>query len=85
MFCVLLLRRPRATALPRTPHGGSAKVRIDSVDVIDSTLPRRLVLAADLHQDELLENWRLARAGETLRELYERVRTGVWPDRDVAA
>jgi len=22
-----------------------------------------------LHQDELLENWRLARAGETLREI----------------
>ena len=50
---------------------GSAKVRIDSVDVIDSSLPRRqlrLVLAwAELHQDEPLENWRLARAGETLR------------------
>jgi hypothetical protein len=49
---------------------GSAKVRIDAVDVIDSTLPRRqlrMVLAwAELHQDELLENWRRARAGETL-------------------
>ncbi len=43
---------------------------IDAVDVIDSTLPRRqlrLVLAwAELHQEELLENWRRARAGETL-------------------
>ena len=52
---------------------GSAKVRIDVVEVIDSNLPRRqlrLVLAwAELHQDELLENWRLARAGETLREI----------------
>jgi hypothetical protein len=52
---------------------GSAKVRIDTVEVIDSSLPRRqlrLVLAwAALHQDELLENWRLARAGETLREI----------------
>jgi hypothetical protein len=41
--------------------------------VIDSTLPRRqlrLVLAwAELHQQELQENWRLARAGETLREI----------------
>jgi hypothetical protein len=24
---------------------------------------------AELHQDELLENWRLARAGETLQEI----------------
>lgn len=52
---------------------GSAKVRIDLVGVIDSSLPRRqlrLVLAwAELHQDELLENWRLARQGETLREI----------------
>ena len=52
---------------------GSAKVRIDTVEVIDSSLPRRqlrLVLAwAELHQDELIENWRLARAGETLREI----------------
>jgi hypothetical protein len=52
---------------------GSAKVRIDTLEVIDSNLGRRqqrLVLAwAELHQDELLENWRLARAGETLREI----------------
>jgi hypothetical protein len=52
---------------------GSAKIRIDQVEVLDSSLPRRqlrLVLAwAELHQDELLENWRLARAGETLREI----------------
>jgi hypothetical protein len=52
---------------------GSAKVRIDTVEVIDSGLPRRqlrLVLAwAELHQDELLENWRLARLGERLNEI----------------
>jgi hypothetical protein len=52
---------------------GSAKVRIDAVDVIESSLPRRqlrLVLAwAELRQAELLENWRLARAGERLREI----------------
>ena len=52
---------------------GSAKVRIDTVEVIDSSLPRRqlrLVLAwAELHQDELIENWRLARAGQSLREI----------------
>lgn len=52
---------------------GSAKVRIDTLEVIDSSLARRqlrLVLAwAELHQDELRENWRLARAGERLREI----------------
>jgi Domain of unknown function (DUF4160) len=53
--------------------GGTAKVRIDTVEVIESSLGRRqlrLVLAwAELHQNELIENWRLARAGETLREI----------------
>jgi Domain of unknown function (DUF4160) len=53
--------------------GGSAKIRIEAVEVIDTSLGRRqlrLVLAwAELHQEELLENWRLARAGETLREI----------------
>jgi hypothetical protein len=52
---------------------GSAKIRIDSLEPIETTLGRRqlrLVLAwAELHQDELLENWRLARAGETLQEI----------------
>ena len=52
---------------------GSAKVRFDSVEVIDSNLPTRqlrLVLAwAELHQEELLENWRLARAGERLQQI----------------
>jgi Domain of unknown function (DUF4160) len=52
---------------------GSAKVRIESLEVIDSTLPRhqlRFVLAwAELHQDELRENWRRARAGETLQPI----------------
>jgi hypothetical protein len=50
---------------------GSAKVRIDTLGVIESSLGRRqlrLVLAwAELHQDELVENWRRARAGETLQ------------------
>jgi Domain of unknown function (DUF4160) len=53
--------------------GGSARIRIDPIEVMDSSLGRRqlrLVLAwAELHQEELLENWRLARAGETLREI----------------
>jgi hypothetical protein len=48
-------------------------VRIDEVEVIDSTLgvrQLRLVLAwAELHREELLENWRRARAGETLQEI----------------
>ena len=52
---------------------GAAKIRLDTLEPIDSTLGRRqlrFVLAwAELHQDELLENWRLARAGETLREI----------------
>lgn len=40
---------------------GAAKIRIDTLEAIDSTLARRqlrFVLArAELHQDELLENW----------------------------
>lgn len=52
---------------------GKAKVRIDTLDVIDSSLHRRqlrLVLAwASIHQEELAENWRRARAGETLRQI----------------
>ena len=52
---------------------GEAKVRIDRLETIDSSLGRRqlrLVLAwAELHQDELMENWRRARAGETLRPI----------------
>jgi Transposase domain (DUF772)/Domain of unknown function (DUF4160)/Transposase DDE domain len=43
------------------------------VEVIDSSLDvrqLRLVLAwAELHREELLENWRRARAGETLQEI----------------
>jgi hypothetical protein len=52
---------------------GSAKVRIDSLEMIESTLARRqlrFVLAwAELGQDELRENWRRARAGETLQPI----------------
>jgi hypothetical protein len=54
----------------RHAAGGVAKVRIDTLEVIESSLGRRqlrFVLAwAELHQDELFENWRRARAGETL-------------------
>jgi hypothetical protein len=53
--------------------GASAKVRFDQIDVIESNLEvrqLRLVLAwAELHRDELLENWRRARAGERLLEI----------------
>ena len=46
---------------------------IDTLEAIESTLGRRqlrLVLAwAELHQDELDENSRRARAGETLRPI----------------
>ena len=52
---------------------GEAKVRIDELEIIDSTLGRRelrFVLAwAELHRDELEENWRRARAGERLLEV----------------
>ena len=52
---------------------GDAKVRIDTVEVIESTMGRRqlrFVLAwAKLHQAELSENWRRARAGETLQAI----------------
>jgi hypothetical protein len=45
---------------------GEAKIRIDTLELIESTLGRRqlrLVLAwAELHRDELAENWRRARA-----------------------
>ena len=53
--------------------GRQAKVRVDEVEVIESQLEvrqLRLVLAwAELHWEELLENWRRARAGETLLEI----------------
>lgn len=52
---------------------GEAKVQIDTLEVIDNTLGRRqlrFVLAwAELHQGELADNWRRARAGETLLEI----------------
>jgi hypothetical protein len=52
---------------------GEAKIRVDTLEVIESTLARRrlrFVLAwAELHQQELVENWRLARAGETIRQI----------------
>ncbi len=52
---------------------GAAKIRIDVVEVIDSSLPTRqlrIALAwAELHQLELLENWQRARAGERLNEI----------------
>ncbi len=52
---------------------GTAKVRIDTLEVIESTLGRRqlrFVLAwAELHQDELSENWHRARAGDTLQDI----------------
>jgi hypothetical protein len=48
-------------------------VRIDTLEVIESNLGRRqlrFVLAwAELHQDELSENWKRARAGETLQPI----------------
>jgi hypothetical protein len=52
---------------------GSAKVRIDSIEVVESTLSRRqlsfVLTWAELHRGELLKNWRLARVGETLHEI----------------
>jgi Domain of unknown function (DUF4160) len=52
---------------------GGAKIRIDNLEVLDSNLGRRqlrMVLAwAEVHQDELAENWRRARAHETLKAI----------------
>lgn len=52
---------------------GEAKITIDTLEPIESTLGRRqlrFVLAwGELHQAELMENWRSARNGETLREI----------------
>lgn len=52
---------------------GEAKVRIDSLEVIESDLGRRqirLVLAwAELHKAELEENWRRARNREKLLDI----------------
>lgn len=49
---------------------GGAKVRIDTPEVIESTLGRRQLrlraCVGGAPQDELHENWRRARAGETL-------------------
>jgi hypothetical protein len=53
--------------------GASAKVRFDQIEVIESSLELRdlrLVLAwAELHGEELVENWRRARLGERLLEI----------------
>jgi hypothetical protein len=52
---------------------GNAKVRIDTLEPIQNNLPRRqlrFVLAwAELHQEQLEENWKRARARETLIEI----------------
>jgi hypothetical protein len=52
---------------------GKAKVRIDTLEVIESNLGRRqlrFVLAwAELHQDELAENWLRAKDHATLRQI----------------
>ena len=55
-------------------HAGTeAKIRFDQVEVIESNLDvrqLRLVLAwAELHREELLENWRRARVGEKLMDI----------------
>jgi hypothetical protein len=53
--------------------GRSAKVRIDTLEVLVSNLSRRelrLILAwAEMHTAELDENWRRAREGATLQEI----------------
>lgn len=52
---------------------GISIVMFDNLEVMDSSLGRRqlrFVLAwAELHQYELEENWRRARAGETLLDI----------------
>jgi hypothetical protein len=52
---------------------GNAKIRIDTLEPLQNSLPRRqlrFVLAwAELHQAQLEENWKRARARETLIEI----------------
>jgi hypothetical protein len=52
---------------------GHAKIRIDTLEPLDNDLPRRqlrFVLAwAELHRDELEDDWRRARSGETLMDI----------------
>jgi hypothetical protein len=52
---------------------GKAKIGIGDLNVIDSTMPRRqlrfVIAWAELHQQELRENWHRARAHETLKEI----------------
>jgi hypothetical protein len=51
--------------LPGARAPGRVRRAPDVSGVIDGEAFARLALAwAELHQDELLENWRLARAGE---------------------
>jgi hypothetical protein len=51
--------------------GAQARIRIDTLEVLDSTLGRRqlrlAVAWAELRQAALEEDWRRARAGETLQ------------------
>ena len=62
----------RRTSMPATLTEAQ-RYAIDNLEVIESTLGRRqlrFVLAwAELHQDELAQNWRRARAGETLQQV----------------
>jgi hypothetical protein len=58
------------------PHfhaDGEAKVRVDSLEVIENSLKRRqlrfVLTWAELHQAELEENWHRAQARETLKEI----------------
>jgi hypothetical protein len=53
--------------------GHSAKVAVDTLEVLANNLPQRelrLVLAwAEMHAEELRENWHRAREGATLNEI----------------
>jgi hypothetical protein len=71
------------------PHAdGEAKVQIDSLEVIESTLARRRTpegfAAAELDPESGTVTWP---GGADLAPdtLYERVKTGAWPGRRVAA
>lgn len=52
---------------------GNAKVRIDTLEVMESRMKsarlRLVVKWAALHQEELMDNWRRARARGTLRPI----------------
>ena len=66
--CVPAIAAPSFAPPGRVDQGDAVVVAIDTVEVLEGGLPRRqqrLVEAwAELHQDELLVDWRLLQSGQ---------------------